>query len=108
MDWTNCKWEQEDELYYPKLRVDNKISWQRPHIIGTFRSVKLKKDVEFHSLGERLFYYFLEIDTAVVRYYVQPIEIQMQSLNFEGQTRQWKHIPDVLVYRQGYKPLLIR
>ncbi|MCR8633206.1 TnsA endonuclease C-terminal domain-containing protein [Paenibacillus radicis (ex Xue et al. 2023)] len=106
MDWTNCDWVKEDQLYYPKLRVDNKISWQHPHIIGTFRSVKLKRDVEFHSLGERLFYYFLELDTEVIRYYVQPVEVAMPQLDPEGQKKEWKHVPDVLVFRQGYIPQL--
>jgi hypothetical protein len=106
MDWRNCKWEKEDQLYYPKLRVDNKISWQRPHIIGSFRSVKLKRDVEFHSLNERLFYYFLELDTDVCRYYVQPVEVGMRHLDSEGQKKEWQHVPDVLVFRQGYNPQL--
>lgn len=106
MDWTNCDWMKEDQLYYPKLRVDNKISWQRPHIIGTFRSVKLKRDVEFHSLGERLFYYFLELDSEVIRYYVQPVEVAMPQLDSEGQKKEWKHVPDVLVFRQDYIPQL--
>ncbi|OCT16708.1 hypothetical protein A8709_08555 [Paenibacillus pectinilyticus] len=106
MEWRRSNWDEEDQLYHPKLRVDNKISWQRPHIIGSFRSVKLQRDVEFHSLNERLFYYFLELDTEVQRYYVQPVEVGMRYLDSEGQKKEWQHVPDVLVFRQGYSPLL--
>ncbi len=106
MNWRDKTWSKEDKIYYPKRRVDNKISWQRPHIIGTFASVKMQRDVEFHSLNERLFYYFLELDIEVLRYYVQPIEVEMPYLDLEGQEKSWFHVPDVLVYRQGYLPQL--
>jgi hypothetical protein len=106
MNWTDYDWQKVDLLYSPKRRVDNKISWQRPHIIGSFRSVKLKKDVEFHSLGERLFYYFLELDPDVIRYYVQPVEVSIPYLDRDGQRMEWLHVPDVLVYRNGYIPQL--
>lgn len=106
MNWGHYDWQNEDQLYNPKRKVDNKISWQRPHIIGSFRSVKLKRDVEFHSLGERLFYYLLELDSDVIRYYVQPVEVGIPYLNQDGQKMEWMHVPDVLVYRNGYNPQL--
>ncbi|MEK5061495.1 hypothetical protein MHB81_24500 [Paenibacillus sp. FSL H7-0326] len=98
----------EDELFYPKRSVDNKNSWHRPHIIGVFPSIKMKRDIEFHSLNERLFYYLLELDKEVIRYYVQPIEVEMETLDPEGQKHVWNHVPDVLVYKQGYAPQLFQ
>ncbi|NQX62209.1 hypothetical protein [Paenibacillus qinlingensis] len=108
MDWSKKDWEIEDSLFEAKRRVDNKISWQHPHIIGTFPSVKMERDVEFHSLNERLFYYLLELDTEVTRYYVQPIEVEMEYLDSEGQKKVWHHVPDVLVFRQGVEPQLFQ
>jgi hypothetical protein len=101
MDWLWKNWAKEDERYSPKRKVNNRGSHYYPHIIGSFFSQKNRRTVEYESLGERLFYYFLELDTAVIRYYVQPIEIPIYSNKEE-----WYHIPDVLVFRQGCLPLL--
>jgi hypothetical protein len=108
MDWSKYSWNEEDLVYGPKRRVDNKISWQHPHIIGMIPSTKMKREVEFHSLNERLFYYLLELDTDVIRYYVQPIEVEMEHLDSEGQKKVWHHVPDVLVFRQGSVPQLFQ
>ncbi|MEK5282577.1 MULTISPECIES: TnsA endonuclease N-terminal domain-containing protein [Paenibacillus] len=109
MDWTQNNWVLEDQLYYPKRRIDNKISWQRPHIIGSIISTKMEeRDVEYHSLNERLFYYLLELDPGVIRYYVQPVEIAIKHLDSEGQEKSWMHVPDTLVFRQNQIPLLVQ
>lgn len=59
VNWNNKNWEEEDKLFYPKRKVDNKISWHRPHIIGSFYSNKMEKIIEYHSLNECIFYFFI-------------------------------------------------
>ncbi|WP_338540622.1 hypothetical protein [Paenibacillus tundrae] len=104
--WENYNWINEDQEFLPKRRVDNKISWQRPHIIGSFYSRKMKRTVEYHSLNECLFYYYLEVDVFIVRYYVQPIEVPIAYTTKGGERKYWPHVPDVLVFRAGYQPIL--
>jgi hypothetical protein len=101
MDWSYKNWRNEDQLYFPKRKVNNRGSQYYPHIIGGFFSIKNQVAVEYESLSERLFYYYLELDRAVSRYYVQPVEIPVNS--GEGK---WYHTPDVLAFRHGYRPLL--
>lgn len=101
MDWRNRVWTKEDVLYYPKRKVNNRGSRYHHHIIGSFYSQKNKRTVEYESLSERLFYYYLELDTEVVRYYVQPVQV----LIYEGK-EEWFHVPDVLLFRQRCMPLL--
>ncbi|CAN7736216.1 hypothetical protein LJR153_006314 [Paenibacillus sp. LjRoot153] len=101
MNWSKNDWKEEDNLYSPKRKVNNKGSRYHPHIIGSFYSQKNKRPVEYESLGERLFYYYLELDTSVLRYYVQPIVVPIFSQNDE-----WPHIPDVLAFKLGFQPLL--
>ncbi|MGC6589685.1 hypothetical protein ACPV3A_32720 [Paenibacillus sp. Dod16] len=101
MDWLHKSWVLEDTLYAPKRIVNNKGSNWYPHIIGSFYSQKNKCSVEYESLNERIFYSYLELDPFVFRYYVQPIEIPMIT-----DKKEWFHIPDVLVFRQGSIPLL--
>jgi len=104
--WNNDNWIKEDKELLPKRRVDNKISWQRPHIIGSFYSRKMKRIIEYHSLNECLFYYFLEVDVSTIRYYVQPIEVPIPFISKNGERKYWLHVPDVVVFRKGYMPLL--
>ncbi|MFH5181591.1 hypothetical protein ACHHV8_02555 [Paenibacillus sp. TAB 01] len=104
--WSDKTWIEEDKLFQPKRRVDNKISWQRPHLIGGFRSRKMKRRVEYHSLNECFFYYYLELDKSTIRYYVQPIEVSIPVISAVESNKSWKHVPDVLVFRNGSKPLL--
>jgi hypothetical protein len=104
--WNDRDWEQEDKTYAPKRRVDNKISWQMPHIIGSFHSNKMNRVVEYHSMNEYLFYFILELDTSVIRYYVQPINILVPFMDKQGNKKTWSHVPDVLVFRNGFVPLL--
>ncbi|MFF2018926.1 hypothetical protein [Paenibacillus sp. NPDC058177] len=101
MEWENRTWVNEDVLYSPKRKVNNRRSHFYPHIIGSFYSTKNLKPVAYESLSERMFYYYLEIDTEVKRYYVQPIEVPV----FDGK-EEWIHVPDVLVYKQRFNPLL--
>ncbi|MFF2912781.1 hypothetical protein [Paenibacillus sp. NPDC057934] len=109
MDWLHKDWILEDRLYSPKRRIDNKISWQRPHIIGEIKSTKMEdRDMGYHSLNEKLFYYLLELDPEVIRYYVQPVEIAIKHLDSEGQVKSWMHVPDALVFRQKQLPLLVQ
>ncbi|MGF7046222.1 hypothetical protein J2T13_000698 [Paenibacillus sp. DS2015] len=106
--WQGKDWVKEDSLYYPKLRVDNKISWQRPHIIGDFHSHKLNGRVEYHSLNECFLYQYFELDPLTTRYYVQPVKVSIPSFTKKGERKDWEHVPDVLVYREGMKPVLIQ
>lgn len=106
MNWENKTWNIEDKLYSPKRRVNNKLSRNIQHIIGGFYSQKMARTVEYESLSERLFYYFLELDPSTIRYYVQPVEIPMQVRTSTGESKDWTHVPDVLVFRQGHNPLL--
>ncbi|MGV6935522.1 hypothetical protein ACWA2B_08385 [Paenibacillus sp. CMM36] len=101
MHWSNKNWKKEDEAYFPKRKVNNKGSHRHPHLIGSFYSRTNQRVVEYESLNERLFYYYLELDSLVVRYYPQPLRVLMKTDN-----REWFHIPDVLVFREGSKPLL--
>ncbi|OPH56194.1 hypothetical protein BC351_28925 [Paenibacillus ferrarius] len=104
--YLNKNWIEEDKQFYPKRRVDNKISWQKPHIIGSFYSHKMKRTVQYHSLNECYFYYYLELDHETIRYYVQPVEVPIPILSKIGDKKFWQHVPDVLVFRNGSKPLL--
>ncbi|KRW91208.1 hypothetical protein SD51_10155 [Alicyclobacillus tengchongensis] len=106
MDWSNKSWEKEDAAYAPKRKVGNRGSQQRPHVIGSFYSPKMKRVVEYESLGEYLFYSLLELDNQTVRYYVQPVEVPIPYLDKHGKPRHWTHVPDVLVFRQQYEPHL--
>lgn len=106
--WLGKTWIEEDRLYVPKRRVDNKISWQRPHIIGEFFSNKMNRRVEYHSLNECLFYYLLELDRQVIRYYVQPIEVEIPVLEIKPRRKKWIHVPDCLVFREGSRPMLFQ
>lgn len=103
MDWSAKTWEFEDLTYAPKRRVNNKGSRWHPHLIGSFYSHRNRRVVEYESLNERMFYYFLELDQDVIRYYVQPINVAMRS-----DEEEWNHVPDVLVFRQGNRPLLFQ
>jgi hypothetical protein len=106
VNWENKTWNIEDKLYSPKRHVNNKMSRNIQHIIGGFYSQKMARTVEYESLSERLFLYFLELDPSTIRYYVQPVEIPIQFLTSTGEQRDWFHVPDVLVFRQGHTPLL--
>ncbi|WP_342478986.1 hypothetical protein NYE24_14625 [Paenibacillus sp. FSL H7-0350] len=101
MEWENHVWNNEDMLFSPKRKVNNRRSHFHPHIIGSFFSVKNGRPVEYESLSERLFYYYLELDTEVIRYYVQPVEVPV----YDGK-EEWIHVPDVLVFKKRLNPLL--
>jgi hypothetical protein len=101
-DWSNMDWKQEDQLFAPKRKVNNRNSHHHPHIIGSFYSHKMERPVDYESLGERLFYYYLELDQSVVRYYVQPVEVSIHNPGEEA----WNHIPDTLVFRRNTIPFL--
>jgi hypothetical protein len=98
-------WGCEDQEFAPKRKTNNKKSKIFHHNIGSFYSPKMKREVEYESLwGECLFYYFLEMDQRTIRYYVQPVEVPIRHLDKDYIVRTWNHIPDVLVFRQGYRP----
>ncbi|MEK5377591.1 hypothetical protein [Paenibacillus sp. FSL P2-0173] len=105
-NWLNKNWIREDQLYVPKRKVNNRGSNWYAHIIGSFYSEKMNRPVEYESLGERLFYYFLELDRDVVRYYVQSVEVPIKEGSGIFGTTTWTHISDVLVFRQESIPLL--
>ncbi|QIC07169.1 hypothetical protein GOP56_17140 [Brevibacillus sp. 7WMA2] len=106
MDWSNHNWVKEDVDFTPKRKIENKGSEKNPHIIGTISSQKMSKEVGYQSLGECLFYYLLELDHSTIRYYVQPIEVPIKYLDDQGDVKEWLHVPDVLVFRQGSVPHL--
>lgn len=108
MDYINKSWELEDQLYAPKRKVNNRISFILHHIIGSFYSQKMNNIIEYESLSELIFYYFLELDTLTIRYYVQPLDVPIIIQNKNGEIKQWSHVPDVLVFRQDSVPQLIQ
>ena len=108
MDYNNKTWEQEDREFYPKRKVSNKASWKIHHIIGSFYSEKMERTVEYESMGEYILYSLLELDKSVQRYYVQPIFVEISCLDNNGVKRDWKHVSDVLVFRDGTNPRLLQ
>jgi hypothetical protein len=54
-------WKEEEMDYFPKRRVNNKLSWKIHHLMGSFYSNKMKRTIEYESMGECLFYYTLEL-----------------------------------------------
>ncbi|MUK89319.1 hypothetical protein GMD78_13150 [Ornithinibacillus sp. L9] len=108
MDWLQKKnWFKEDEEFSPKREVNNKKSKFMHHSTGHVYSRKMKRHVGYESLwGECLFYYFLELDPLTVRFYEQPVEIPIRYFNENNILESWIHVPDVLVFRQGFKPHL--
>lgn len=106
MDWTKNDWLKEDRLYYPKRKVNNHISRNYPHIIGSFYSNRMNKVVEYESLNETIFCFLLEITTGVIRYYVQPVEVEIPYFDKNLNKKCWIHIPDVLVFKNGAIPYL--
>ncbi|WP_339205256.1 hypothetical protein MHH56_29890 [Paenibacillus sp. FSL K6-3182] len=99
-------WEEEDVEFAPKRRVDNKDSKQRPHVIGAFYSHRMSIVAEYDSLTEWAFYSLLELEINVARYYVQPVRIHIPYSDNNGNLKSWLHVPDVLVFRDGFVPHL--
>lgn len=107
-EWSRKKdWSNEDEVYARKRNVSNKGSREHEHVIGKIYSCKMKRGVQYESLwGECLFYYLLELDPLTVRYYEQPVIVPLQTLTIEYELKQKGHVPDVLTFRDGYRPHL--
>ncbi|WP_245629158.1 hypothetical protein, partial [Alicyclobacillus shizuokensis] len=85
VDWLNkSSWAAEDMHFAPKRKVNNRGSQRKPHVIGAFHSPKMNTVVEYESLGEYLFQVILELDSQVVRYYVQPVEIPILFVTPKG------------------------
>ncbi|MFJ7993851.1 hypothetical protein ACIQY5_16950 [Peribacillus frigoritolerans] len=107
MDWSEKNWLEEDKLFFPKRKVNNRDSKNISHVIGHLYSYKMKRTVGWESFwGEYLFYQYLELDFDTIRYYEQPVEVPVVNLKKENELNVWAHVPDVLVFRQGHKPLL--
>ncbi|BDH63550.1 hypothetical protein MTP04_36800 [Lysinibacillus sp. PLM2] len=104
----NNQWGEKEMEYFPKRKVSNKLSWKIHHITGSFYSNKMKRTIEYESMGECLFYFFLELAREVERYYVQPLEIEVPFLTKEGDRKSWIHVPDVLVFGNGFKPTIFQ
>ncbi|MEK3909672.1 hypothetical protein [Paenibacillus sp. FSL H7-0331] len=104
MDWKSKRsWVQEDAMYSPKRKVNNKGSREHKHIIGSIPSRKMNRSISYESLwGECLFYYFLEIDPLTVRYYEQPVVVTFRELNAQFVLVEKEHVPDTLAFRQHY------
>jgi hypothetical protein len=110
LDWkSKGSWDQEDAMYSPKRKVNNRGSREHEHIIGSIPSRKMNRSISYESLwGECLFYYFLEIDPLTVRYYDQPVVVTYKELNAQYVLVEKDHVPDVLVFRQYYRPHLFQ
>lgn len=106
MDWSYTDWKEYDETYKQKRKVNNHASWRIHHLMGSFHSNKMDTVVEYESYGELLAYFLFEIDKSVIRYYVQPIKVDIPSFNEDGEKKIWTHVPDVLVFRNGSNPVL--
>jgi hypothetical protein len=106
MDCENTNWKEYDGIYYPKRKVNNHASWKIHHMIGVFYSNKMETAVEYESFGELLAYFLFDIDKLVLRYYVQPIKVDIPTFKENGEKTTWSHIPDVLVFRNGSNPIL--
>jgi hypothetical protein len=48
------------------------------------------------------------MDPFVVRYYEQPVDVPICEINDACDLSEWMHVPDVLTFRQGYKPFLFQ
>lgn len=66
----------------------------------------MNRVVEYHSLNECLFFFLLELDSSTVRYYVQQINMGIQFFDDQGNKKTWSYVPDVLVFKNGFVPLL--
>lgn len=99
-------WRDEELQYFPKRKVNNHLSWKIHHVMGSFYSNKMARTIGYESMGECLFYFFLELTGQVERYYVQPVEVEVPFLNKEGDRDSWTHVPDVLVFGEKLKPTL--
>lgn len=99
-------WEESELCYFPKRKVNNNLSWKIHHVMGSFYSNKMKRTVEYESLGECLFYFLLELVPKVEKYYVQPVEISIPFFTDEGDINNWIHVPDVLVFGTDMKPTI--
>lgn len=108
MYWLGKSWDKEDNEFSPKRKVDNKGSKERPHVIGAFHSYRMNVVAEYESLTEWAFYSLLELDINVVRYYVQPVRIDVPYNDDNGNLKSWVHVPDVLVFRDGFAPHLFQ
>jgi hypothetical protein len=65
----------------------------------------MKRSIQYESLwGECLFYYLLELDPLIVRYYEQPVNVPTKKLLKDFTIKDESHVPDLLLFRQGIKP----
>lgn len=76
--------------------------------MGSFYSNKMNKVVEYESLNECILYFLMELDLEVIRYYVQPVEIEIPYFDENFNKRFWKHVPEVLAFRNGSTPQLFQ
>ncbi|MBA2939866.1 hypothetical protein HZF08_16255 [Paenibacillus sp. CGMCC 1.16610] len=106
---TKIDWSKEDKLYARKRNVTNKGSREFEHLIGSIYSHKMKRGVQYESFwGECLFYYLLELDKLTIRYYEQPVKVPINRLTKEHILKEEVHVPDVLTFRDGLRPILIQ
>lgn len=106
MNLDNFSWDKYDIEFKAKRKVNNKSSKTVPHIIGTFYSNKMNRSIEYESINEFILYTILELDRKTLRYYVQPIEIDIKYNDKNGIEKKWIHVPDVLVFRESMRPIL--
>ncbi|NOU88338.1 hypothetical protein GC102_21620 [Paenibacillus sp. LMG 31460] len=110
LDWISKKsWIQEDAMYLPKRKVNNKGSREHEQIIGSIPSLKMNRSISSESFWrECLFYYLLEIDPLTVRYYEQPVVVTYPELNAQSELVKKEQVPDTLVFRQYNRPHLFQ
>ncbi|ART78114.1 hypothetical protein B4U37_19640 [Sutcliffiella horikoshii] len=84
--------------FQPVRKVNNKSSKLYPHSKGSFFSFKMNKEIEYESLSECYFFFFLDLNPKVKKYFPQPMKINIPVKNHEQDFSVWEHVPDVLVY----------
>jgi hypothetical protein len=108
--WSAKKdWSREDKLFARKRNVSNKGSREFEHLIGVMYSHRMKRGVQYESFwGECLFYYLLELDPQVVRYYEQSVIVPTNKLTKEHVLIEQIHVSDVLVFKDRFRPHLFQ
>ena len=109
MEWSSkLSWEVEDQEYQAKRKVDNKQSFYHRHMMGSYPSYTMGRKMRYESNNEKLFFFLLDLDPEVIRFYEQPVEIAVRYLNEKGMLTKSYHVPDILIFREGSVPWLVQ
>lgn len=109
MEWSSkLSWEVEDQEYQAKRKVDNKQSFYHRHMMGSYPSYTMGRKMRYESNNEKLFFFLLDLDPEVIRFYEQPVEIPVRYLKGNGVISKGVHVPDILIFREGSVPWLVQ